>query len=231
MILASCGYMLEDTIRELRSRGMTFHNPYRPTQGAWNPLRGAAKRVAAFCRPDIRVWGKAAHSHTWESLWPWLEVLDAKKAGLRRGAKKVAKERATDEDMASQQLTLSDWRDVLGMTQLPGRSDIDWLGPRVLKSKRPSFAYAFEVVRMRGAAELIRRPQIIVGTIHSVKGGQADEVYLYPDLSAAAMEQVDDDPGGEDAMIRLFYVGMTRARDRLVLVRAANESMAANIPL
>ena len=39
------------------------------------------------------------------------------------------------------------------------------------------------VAAKRGPRALAETPQVIVGTIHSVKGGQADVVYLFPDLS------------------------------------------------
>lgn len=54
-------------------------------------------------------------------------------------------------------------------------------------------------------------PRLWVGTIHSVKGAEADVVYLWPDISYAATR---DDP---DAVRRVFYVGMTRAREKVVL--------------
>ena len=64
-----------------------------------------------------------------------------------------------------------------------------------------------------------------------MKGGEADDVYPFPDLSRAAQEQIDDEPDGEDAVIRLFYVGITRARKRLTVLRAVDETMAVSLPL
>src|SRR5436190_16130796 len=45
--------------------------------------------------------------------------------------------------------------------------------------------FAVDVLARRGAESLLGKPGVIVGTIHSVKGGQADVVYLFPDLSKA----------------------------------------------
>ena len=36
---------------------------------------------------------------------------------------------------------------------------------------------------------LLDTPEIIIGTGHSVKGGEADVVYIFPDLSASGMRQ------------------------------------------
>ena len=55
----------------------------------------------------------------------------------------------------------------------------------------------------------------MVGTIHSVKGGQADCVYLFPDLSQAGDAQYARFGHSRDSVIRLFYVGATRAREVL----------------
>ena len=58
---------------------------------------------------------------------------------------------------------------------------------------------------------------LTIGTIHSVKGGEADVVYVLPDLSPAQWGQWTK--GDRDALVRLFYVAFTRAREELVLVR------------
>lgn len=51
---------------------------------------------------------------------------------------------------------------------------------------------------------------------NSVKGGEADRVLLFPDLSTSAWQQWHDARGREEVR-RVFYVGATRARDRLLL--------------
>jgi ATP-dependent exoDNAse (exonuclease V) beta subunit len=61
--------------------------------------------------------------------------------------------------------------------------------------------------------------------VHSVKGGEAAAVILYPDLSRAAMMEYQKDP---DSVIRTFYVGMTRARESLYICRNGS-NMAVNL--
>lgn len=65
-----------------------------------------------------------------------------------------------------------------------------------------------------------------MGTIHSVKGGEADVVVLFPDLSAAGMRQWVGPWEGRDAVIRCFYVGMTRARETLVICQPGSRHHA-----
>jgi len=57
----------------------------------------------------------------------------------------------------------------------------------------------------------------VVGTIHSVKGGQADVVYLFPDLSQAGDAQYQRAGEPRDSVIRVFYVGATRRGKRLYI--------------
>ncbi|EMA39353.1 UvrD/REP helicase [Halococcus morrhuae DSM 1307] len=83
----------------------------------------------------------------------------------------------------------------------------------------------------------VERDRVRVGTIHSAKGREADHVFVATDLTEKVVEQmaasVDDTagvPGGEfdkgtdpvpmltDNERRVFYVGMSRARERLVLL-------------
>ncbi|MDP2857691.1 MAG: hypothetical protein Q8P50_06885 [Bacillota bacterium] len=68
-----------------------------------------------------------------------------------------------------------------------------------------------------GADALLRRPLVTVGTIHSVKGGEADVVYLFPDLSYSGMREWVQGPFIRDPLIRMFYVALTRAREVVVL--------------
>jgi len=69
---------------------------------------------------------------------------------------------------------------------------------------------------------------VIVGTIHSVKGGQADVVFLFPDLSPAGDAAYQRHGAQRDSVIRLFYVGMTRARHTLYVCQKES-SMAVAI--
>ena len=57
-------------------------------------------------------------------------------------------------------------------------------------------------------------PKIRLSTIHGAKGGEADNVLVFLDLSAKALQDMEKTP--DDAW-RVLYVAVTRARNRLVL--------------
>jgi hypothetical protein len=57
---------------------------------------------------------------------------------------------------------------------------------------------------------------------NSVKGGEADCVILMPDLSYQGYMGMNDTTEGFHDALRLFYVGMTRAKETLVLASPAS---------
>jgi hypothetical protein len=67
--------------------------------------------------------------------------------------------------------------------------------------------------RRRGE-KLNQPPRVRISTIHGAKGLEADHVYLGMDLTPRTQRGFELDP---DAEHRVFYVGATRARERLVL--------------
>jgi len=52
--------------------------------------------------------------------------------------------------------------------------------------------------------------------VHSVKGGESSHVILFPDLSYQGARHAESQEG-RDATIRQFYVGMTRAKEKLII--------------
>ena len=172
MILATCGYMLNGLLRELRHRGIPFHNPHRRTSGAWNPMRGA-RRLAAYLRHDPRVWGDCARAWTWEDLHAWIEPLDARQA-LPRGTKAFIETMITPdrfgETRAQDEVPLDTLCTLLGdpgtLTHPAFHADTEWWASSVRASKRSTVAYPLQVLARRGGAALTETPRLIVGTGH-----------------------------------------------------------------
>ncbi len=231
MLLASCAFMLDPLKAVLRERGLPFHNPYRRKRGDWNPLavRGevtAVDRLLAFLRDDEQVYGDGARPWNWRELHAWVDVLRID-GMLKRGAKTaIAREATTNptgDPIADPRLF--DWF-VEEELEHAMRGDVDWWERRLLAAKRNSLLFPIQVHRRRGAQALMEVPQIIIGTMHSVKGGQADVVYLFPDLSNAGMREWMAPGEPRDSVVRQMYVGMTRAREQLVLCGPASGAYA-----
>ena len=209
MILATCSYQLEQTVKELKKAGLPFHNPYRPEQGFWNPIqrrRGTVsylERLASFGG----VW-----SGEYVRKWVEMVLLDRvfKKPHPSRQWLKTA-------NFATRSDFLQSLTDEAREAWLA--CDYAWLErPDVLASQwRGRDPYARRIIEKRGPLEAEQRPRITVGTIHSVKGGEADIVYVMPELSVIAREGFETSTQDRDAIWRTWYVGFTRARQELVV--------------
>ena len=66
--------------------------------------------------------------------------------------------------------------------------------------------------------QLDDKPRIEVSTIHASKGGERDNVMLLTDLSYGPYKSSQDTLQGRDDEARVFYVGATRAKKKLVIV-------------
>jgi superfamily I DNA/RNA helicase len=244
MILASCGYMLEPTIAVLKRGGVPFWNPFRVTHGGWNPLRGA-RRLLSLLRPDPATWGDESRWYTWPDVRAWGEKVKAK-GNFNRGAKDfiVSKARAAAEAekegeeprlvnpaTLAEQLASEELFDHLFEVAESPEVTIEWWENNLLTDAQKASRYPIEVYRSRGGAALRESPRIVTGTIHSVKGGQADSVYVFPDLSHKGWSSTWERPSTRAPSYRLFYVAFTRAREKLTLCDpAGGEAVSLPVP-
>jgi superfamily I DNA/RNA helicase len=230
MFLAACSYMLDPLKAALRAAGVPFHNPYRKTRGDWNPLargeKSMAGRLLAFLRPREEVWGVDTGEWSGENLRRWVEIV--KSDGLlAHGAKTriatLSPEDRVEIDLLAQLFEPEAAEQMITVISTGTVEDcVKWLLDRVLAAKKKATEYPATVLTKKGPRALVEKPQIILGTIHSVKGGQADVVYLMPDLSRAGMVEWSAPGERRDGVVRQFYVGMTRARESLILCRPAS---------
>lgn len=241
MVLATCSFMLRSLVRELRQRGIPFHNPYRVTNGQWNPMRGGVDRLRTFLAPvrkELQGEGAEARFWTWGEVDRWVDPLRAT-SDFVRGAKTLAHERAQN-DKTGEPMTRSELRSVFTDegweavgAALSGTDDeaVSWYEQRILPKRRKQLAYAIKMARKHGIGMLAEDPKLIIGTIHSVKGGGVDNVYLAPDLSMSGAKEYAKRGPGRDGIVRTFYVGMTRAQKKLVLLGAGKGSSVRWLPV
>jgi DNA helicase-2/ATP-dependent DNA helicase PcrA len=220
--LASCSFFLEPLKRALRDWGVPFHNPYRLTRGDWNPLGSFSHRDRAkdACLASHRLlaYTKPARTQQWWTygdLWEWIGVLEAD--GLfARGAKTEIRRKAEDENTTSLLVETEDLERWITDPEAGDKAtagDLDWYRSKILRSAQKPMSYACNILEKRGIEALTKRPQVLLGTIHSVKGGEADIVVLFPDLSPAGFRAWHSKE--KDSVRRCFYVGMTRAKEAL----------------
>jgi DNA helicase-2/ATP-dependent DNA helicase PcrA len=226
MFIASTSYMVDPLKMALRKAGIPFHNPYRRTRGDWNPLAGgrgvsSKDRLLAFLRLDPEVWGEeGARMWTGEDLRRWAEILSTKGV-MKRGAKKLLD--SLDKEAEVEDLTVLFEDDAIAPII---NMDLDWLQQHLLAAKAKPMEFPLTVARKRGAKALVETPKVVIGTIHSVKGGEADVVYVFPDLSKNAAKEMAGMPEQRDGIFRLFYVAFTRAKETLVLCQQGSRYFA-----
>lgn len=115
--------------------------------------------------------------------------------------------------------------DQLGATQelIKRVSDGRW---RALIDKGEQYAQAVE----RWGQSVVRNPRVRVGTIHSVKGAEADNVMLLTTISLPVVRGQGTEQGRNEEH-RVFYVGATRARKNLYVVREHRARYAMRLPI
>lgn len=74
----------------------------------------------------------------------------------------------------------------------------------------------FYIAARRQGERLTGEPRIKINTIHGVKGGEADNVLMLTDMASRSYKYMQQYPDDE---ARVFYVGMTRAKQNLHLVQ------------
>ena len=75
------------------------------------------------------------------------------------------------------------------------------------------------VARKQGA-KLLGPPNVRISTIHGSKGGEADHVILLKEMARRSYRELEDD---EDSERRVWYVGATRARQKLTICEARTQ--------
>ena len=227
MFLTTCSYMLVPIVSQLKDRGIPFHNPQRKSNGAWNPLQRRLGQVTATDR--VLAWLNLSEKGMWtaEDIQRWTSTAKVKETLAARGLKAQIEALEDDQDMGDEDRCVS-W-DTMTELLLPETieaalgGDLDWYTERMTTAGQGPAKFPARVAKLRGAQALREEPLVTPGTVHSVKGGEASVVYLFPDLSRAGMNEWSGDNQQKASVYRLFYVGMTRARETLVLCEPADD--------
>lgn len=192
LILYRNHYLAGDYEERLRQLGMPYAKSDRPAPGA---QWGEAIVLWERLRRGREVTQREA-----------LKVLEAMRA-LPRDAVRKLRRRADDEPV-----TLAALRELGILAESPW---FEALG----KIDEAEVEYLRRVIQHHGSAALTAPPRYRLSTIHAAKGAQADHVVLATDVSRKVRESMDESDEDER---RVFYVGVTRARESLTLVGAHN---------
>ena len=234
MFLASCSYMLKGIIQVLRENGIAFYNPYRKSNGFWNPLKFGTRGTM----PNRIMALLSAHPEFGENARPWTngyvalwgELLRSQGV-LRHGAKKQLQ--AADLDAVATYERMDELFEPEALEELLGcfegghKDLLAWWKTHLTNDAEKRAVFPTRIAVKHGPRALLRPPQVIVGTIHSVKGGEAEIVVVLPDISSAAAAQYQIVGPPRDAVTRLMYVALTRAKEKVVICQRANDQSAS----
>jgi DNA helicase-2/ATP-dependent DNA helicase PcrA len=192
MILASCSYMLKPIESVLRKAGIPFGNKYRRSRIDWNPLGPVGNGISSA---EIL---KAFFSHGVDGVYwnvpqflKWAKYIKVGDDGLKH---KVGKQHlktlaiAVEDNADGLHSIKNAISEILNpnAVQQALNHNLEWLYENILKSRKDSIKYPIKVYNKLGLSAIEKDPDVTIGTIHSVKGAEADCVFLFPDFSMKA---------------------------------------------
>jgi len=194
LILAQCAYMLDDAEEEIRTAGLFYEMKNRKSVPEKVLMAIAAwKKLQA----DKDIDGKEVRA-----IYSYLHVGN----GLARGFKAAAQ--VEDDDLVT-------YEDLVMNVGLLADHTEPW--HTVLTKMPEAHRVYLRAVENRGE-NISERPRITLSTIHGAKGGEADNVVLYTDISYASVRESNASQEGDNDLHRTFYVGVTRTKQQLFLM-------------
>lgn len=193
LVLAQANYMLDELADRMTSNGQYFER-----KGHASLKKSVRNAISAWNHLQL----DSGHEVSQKEAVNLYDHISTGEGRLKRGAKKMISG-ADEKDL----FTLSALCQHFGLQAHEGTWDI--VLDRISDEDR---AYASALLN-RGI-NIFEKPKIKLSTIHGAKGGEADNVLLYLDLSTKALHEMERNP---DDAHRVLYVGLTRAKQNLVL--------------
>jgi DNA helicase-2/ATP-dependent DNA helicase PcrA len=195
LVLARNAYVIREQIEPaLRRAGVLYE------RNGVSSIKPAIIQ-AVFAWEDLRK-GEAITLAEARRMYAYIAPL----TGVKRGFKTL-KHYGEDEDVP---VSLGDLIQTGGLLQDPNLPWHDALDR--LPQEDMSYILA---ARRRGEKVRGGKPRVRLSTIHSAKGGEADHVVLMKEMAARTHQEMALRPDDER---RVFYVGVTRTRERLSVV-------------
>ena len=188
LIMAQANYMLSPLASDLKSFGYLFE-------------RNGSRSVSEKMSTAINGWEQLRKGN--HVSLPTVQAIYSYMAGngirIERGKKKIVAD--TDATFTLSELQ-SDYG-LLATTEMIWHEALD---------KLPAIDREYITALLRRGEKFNAKPRIRLSTIHQTKGGEADSVVVYLDLTAAALK------GASDDLHRVFYVAVTRTKQNLYLI-------------
>ena len=192
LVLARNLYLLEHINRHCITNGWIFDSQIG------SPIR--SKSLQATVSWEALRAGKSILASEVKNIYSLLTT----RIGCAHGAKKLLD--AVPDD---QLLSLQDLKDKYGLlVQSVWHEALD---------KMPDIEREYFLAARRNGEKLLATPRIRISTIHAAKGSEADNVVVLTDMAQRTWQEFQNNPDDEH---RVWYVGITRAREQLFIVNS-----------
>lgn len=193
LVLSQAKYMLDDLAGHMKSAGYYFERKDSPS---------LPKKVKNAIQSWNHLLENPRHEISQKEAINLYDHISSGSGKIKRGAKKILAG-SDEQDLFS----LSVLHQNFGLETIDG----DWENSldRISDENR-----AYATALLNRGINIFEKPKIRLSTIHGAKGGEADNVLLYLDLSSKALDHMHEHP---DDAHRQMYVGITRAKNNLVL--------------
>ena len=191
LILSQAGYQLTPVAADLRSNGYLFN--YRGHRSISEKISEAVNGWEQMRK------GREITAPVARIIYSYMSVGNR----VKRGFKKIP------HLMDDETVTLEALQRDHGLF-----ATIDMIWHDAM-DKIPDSERAYITALLRRGEKFNGTPRITLSTIHGSKGGEAENVVLFTDVSPAASKAAEQDP---DELHRVFYVGVTRTKKNLYLI-------------
>ncbi len=208
-ILGRAHYLTEPFAEALTEAGYPFVDKRRRYGGVDDRDAPTYGRYLRFCigeRMQLEEWGHL------------LPNISATQGWLEPGTE-VAMRTKSHEELVETWVTKEDLLSYGATAKLV--EAMEQAAPHALRGLRPARLQYYRDVATKHGVKFLDEETAAkacrLGSIHSVKGLEADHVILCSGMPPRAVDPLD-----EESERRVIYVGMTRARNRLTLARSTN---------
>ena len=194
LILTRTRHMLEDVEEEMKERGWYFENRFKKL-----PEKDAAEAAAEW---EAGRKGQPLNYKQIERIYSFMSSNHAEKIKLKG---------MTKEGLHDISALKKDYGLKTDTVWYKAFDDLGFRRKNYIRSMR------------RNGENLKNKPRIQLSTIHSVKGGERNNVVLLTDLTHNTNKSYLKNPDDET---RLFYVGATRTKENLHIIRPKDDYKA-----
>ena len=196
LILSRNSFLLKDTVdTELRRSGIIFEK-----NGFKSIRENVLKAIVDW--EELRS-GKSVSVSSVHNIYNFISGT----TGIKRGYKKLPEFENLDEHVN------------LGMLKDHGGLLVDGVWFEALDRISNEETSYITAARKRGE-KVLGKPRVRLSTIHSAKGAEAKHVVIFKEMARKTFKEMAKDTDGEH---RVFYVGVTRAKEKLTIIDSSTD--------